>query len=228
LFLIGKDYLSIWEVSHRWLDIDPNSTDESDLPEELQYLIQKIVEGYWNSHLRLRRKNGRRIPRESLMIFFWNFNFWQKALERCLFDNEYKKSNLDNFLVNRSELFRLCENEDLDPPEFWKRKKTSDIEDARPIVTHRPKNEAHDRLVCQAIARTYWDIDPQIHPAHMAKSRAIMLYANGKIYKDENTIKNWIAEVDPLKNQRKIGRPKDVDYLIDLENGVLSINKDLI
>ncbi|WP_018985965.1 hypothetical protein [Methylophilus methylotrophus] len=222
MFLKGKDYLSIWEVAHRWAGVAPDSTSENSLPEEVQYYIQKIVEGYWNSTLRVRRSNGGRIPRESAPLFFFNLNIWQKHLEKCFFDNVYDKSKLNNYYINRSELFRMCESEDLDPPDFWKRPKSQSDQEVKANSTHRPQNEVHDRLVCQAIAKTYWDIDPKIHPAHMAKSRAINLYANGKHYKDESTIKNWITEVDPLKGQRKAGRPKDVDYLIDLENGVLS------
>ena len=221
MFLKGKDYLSIWEIAHRWAGVPADSTDEENLPDEVQYLIHKIVEGYWTNQLRLRRASGYIVPRERLLILFFNINFWQKSLERCLFDNEFKKSNLDNFYVKRSELMRLCEKEDLEPPQFWIRNKP-DQQQAKQSLSHRPKDEVADRLVCQAIAKTYWDIDPQIHPAHMAKAKAIRIYANGRQYKDENTVKNWIAEVDPLKDQRKIGRPKDVEYLIDLESGSLT------
>lgn len=221
MFLKGKDYLSIWEIAHRWAGAPLDTTDEKDLPEDVQYLIQKIVEGYWNDQLHLRRSSGYRIPRERMWIFIFNINIWQKRLERCLFENEFKKAYLDNYYVKRSELLKLCEKEDLDPPQFWLRTKP-DQEQVKLSTNHRPKDEVVDRLVCQAIAKTYWDIDPQIHPAHMAKAKAIRIYANGRQYKDENTVKNWIAEVDPLKNQRKIGRPKDVDYLIDLESGALS------
>lgn len=222
MFLKGKDYLSIWEIAHRWAGVDPESTNENDLPEQVQYLIHKMVEGYWTQQLRLRRSAGYIIPRENIWLLIININFWRKALERCLFDDEFKKSKLNNYYVKRSELMRLCEKEELDPPEFWKRNKPELLQIQKPTINHRPKDEMTDRLVCQAIAKTYWDIDPQIHPAHMAKARAIILYANGRHYKDDNTIKAWIAEVDPLKNQRKIGRPKDVEYLIDLETGVLT------
>lgn len=51
----------------------------------------------------------------------------------------------------------------------------------------------------------------------MAKAKAIKCYGNGKFYKDPDTIKKWIVEVDPLKDQRKSGRPVDVPYLIDLD-----------
>lgn len=141
---------------------------------------------------------------------------------RCLFDDEIDRSVLDDTYVRRTELLTLCEKEDLEPPECWVPKKRDLPSNSKASVSHRPKDEVIDRLVCQAIAKTYWDIDPQIHPAHMAKARAIKLYANGKHYKDENTIKGWIAEVDPLKDQRKIGRPKETAYLIDLETGVLA------
>lgn len=222
MFLKGKDYLSIWDIAHRWAGIAPDSTDEENLPDEVQYLIHKMVEGYWNNSLRIRRSSGYVVPRERLWILIFNINIWQKALERCLFDNEFKKAKLDNYYVKRTELIRLCEKEEIEPPEFWKRNKPELLQSPKLTINHRPKDEITDRLVCQAIAKTYWDIDPQIHPAHMAKARAIILYANGRHYKDENTIKSWIVEVDPLKDQRKIGRPKDVNYLIDLETGVLA------
>jgi hypothetical protein len=65
-------------------------------------------------------------------------------------------------------------------------------------------------------------MDPNIHPAHMAQARAIRLYGNGKLYKDENTVKGWISDVDPRKGQRKTGRPENIPYRIDLETGGLA------
>ncbi|MEK7153684.1 MAG: hypothetical protein AAB834_07055, partial [Patescibacteria group bacterium] len=80
----------------------------------------------------------------------------------------------------------------------------------------RHRDEAIDKQLCQAIARTLWDIDPQVHPAHMIKHKAIRRYGNAATYKDDETIRSWIAEVDPLKGQRKAGRPPTVPYVLDL------------
>jgi hypothetical protein len=46
MFLEGKDYLSIWEVAHRWAGFDPEATNPNDLPEQVHYLIHKLIEGY--------------------------------------------------------------------------------------------------------------------------------------------------------------------------------------
>lgn len=85
------------------------------------------------------------------------------------------------------------------------------------------RNEAIDKQSCQAIARTLWDIDARIHPAHMARSKAVPQYGNGAQYKDENTVKGWIAEVDPSRKERKSGRPPTdpSDYRVNLETGAL-------
>lgn len=221
MFLEGKDYLSIWEIGHRWAGFDPDATDPNDLPEQVRYLIHKLIEGYLSDDLKLRRASGYRIPRENQLFFIWNLNFWLNQLWRCLTKNVFDKNRLSGCFVRRSELLKMCVKEDVDPPAFWiKQRAESPV--AKSTINNRPKDEETDRLVCQAIARTYWSIDPQIHPAHMARAKAIHLYGNGKQYKDPETVRNWISEVDPQKDQRKSGRPASVPYLIDLETGALS------
>ena len=220
MFLEGKDYLSIWEIAHRWAGFDPEATDQENLPEQVRYLIHKLIEGYLSNDLKLRRPNGYRVPREDQYFLIWNINTWLNQLWKCLNENVFDKKKLSNYFVRRSELLNMCEKEAVEPPDFWT-KQRPETTSVKPSINNRPKEEETDRFLCQAIARTYWDIDPNIHPAHMAKARAILLYANGKQYKDSDTIKKWIAEVDPQKDQRKIGRPVEVPYLIDLETGSL-------
>lgn len=220
MFLEGKDYLSIWEVAHRWAQFDPDATSPEELPEQVRYFIQKIVEGYFAGDLKLRRKNGYAVPREPMYLFFFNFNVWLRQLWRCLTKDEFNKNNLSSIFVRRSELLKLCAKEDVEPPSFWVKQRQPETT-TKANITNRPKEEETDRLLCQAIAATLWSLDPNIHPAHMAKSKVIQRYGQGRSYKDLNTIKKWIAEVDPLKNQRNSGRPPDVKYKIDLEIDLL-------
>lgn len=58
MFLEGKDYLSIWEVAHRWGGLDPDATDQENLPNDIRYYIHKMIEGYLGEELKLRRANG--------------------------------------------------------------------------------------------------------------------------------------------------------------------------
>lgn len=47
-------------------------------------------------------------------------------------------------------------------------------------------------------------------------------YGNGDIYRDPDTVRGWVNEVDPWKKERKTGRPPTVRYLLDIEKGGLS------
>ncbi|TNC96555.1 MAG: hypothetical protein FD121_1091 [Gallionellaceae bacterium] len=215
MFLEGKDYLSIWEVSHRWAGLDPDSTDPDNLPEEVRYFIHKMVEGYLGEELKLRKKDGYRVIRDPLHILIWSINFDLHYMWSCLTKNNFNKRKLSDLYVRRREVINLCKLEEIEPPTFWIKQRPPETT-TKANVTNRPKEEEVDRLLCQAIAGSLWMLDPNIHPAHMVKSKAIQHFGQGRSYKDLNTIKRWLAEVDPIKN-RNPGRPPVVTYKIDLE-----------
>lgn len=217
MFLEEKDYLNIWEIGHRWAEFDPNSTDSENLPQEIRYFIHKLIEGYFSGDLKLRRQSGYGVPRDTPHILFWNINIWFKQMWKCLNNDKFDKTQLSNLFVRRRELLELCKKEDVEPPIFWVKKRLSENSAVKSNVNNRPKDEETDRLLCQAIACAIWELDPNIHPAHLAKSKVIQRFGHVRLYKDLDTIKKWISEVDPLKNQRNQGRPPDITYKINLE-----------
>ena len=81
---------------------------------------------------------------------------------------------------------------------------------------YRPADEMEDRIRCKAIASTIWELDPAIHPNHIARSKILQRIGNGAQY-DISTITDWIAELDPQINNRKPGRPPKANYSIKLE-----------
>lgn len=216
MFLEGKDYLSIWEVAHRWAGFDPESSDPTNLPEDVRYYIHKMIEGYLSEELKLRSSNGYRVPRDPNQIFiFFLLNPFFNYMWSCLNEDNFDKAKLSNLYVRRREVLSICKAEELDPPVFWVKQRQPEIT-TKANVTNRPKEEETDRLLCQAIAATLWSLDPNIHPAHMARSKVVQRYGQGRSYKDLNTVKRWIAELDPIKN-RTPGRPPDIAYKINLE-----------
>lgn len=222
MFLESKDFLTIWDIAHRWAGYDADATEPQSLPEDAKYWIHKVVFGYFSKDLVLRRKNGKRVLDEDIyLLLVFNVTPWRSRLWECLTRDVFDKDFLNSLYVMRSQIITWCAKEHIDPPAFWTALRPEAEPAGKPTINNRRKDEEIDRLVCQAIARSYWDIDPQIHPAHMAKAKAIRLYGNGKQYKDPDTVKGWILEVDPLKDQRKIGRPPEIPYLIDLETGGL-------
>jgi hypothetical protein len=62
---------------------------------------------------------------------------------------------------------------------------------------------------CQAMAKYLWDLHPDMNQADMVAHKSIfnLNITGGKNYKIE-TIKKWVAEVDPRAAEKKIGRPR--------------------
>jgi hypothetical protein len=222
MFLEGKDYLSIWEVAHRWAGLDPDSTNPEDLPEDVRYYIHKMIEGYLGEELKLRSSDGYRVARDPLHILIWGVNAQLNFMWSCLNKGNFNKPKLLKLYVRRRELINLCKLEEIDPPSFWVKQREPETL-IKANVNNRPKDEEADRLLCQAVACSLWEIDPNIHPAHMAKSKILQRFGHARHY-TQDTIKKWIYEVDPRKDQRSAGRPAQTEYCIKLE--MVSLHED--
>lgn len=215
-----NDFRSVWELSHLWVGSDPNQTDSEHLPDEVVDKLQKLIWGHLGGRLPLRKSAWWRVPNEDIYFVFFNLNRVRVRLRKMIAENMFVKNELEKLFIKRSHFIKWCQEEYVMPPKFW-----APAPSISEVVTNpsqalgKHRNEEVDRQLCQAIARTLWDFDPQIHPAHMVKHKAIQKYGNAAIYKDPETIRNWIAEVDPLRKERKTGRPPDVRYLLDMENG---------
>lgn len=149
---------------------------------------------------------------DSVLDFLFSFKHFYKLL-RCRSGKRIDKEYLESVYVMRPNFLEWCEKEKYPNAEFWILTQVTESH----IVSNRPKNESEDKAICRAIAKVYWDIDQEIHPIHMVRSKAICIYGNGNLYKDEKTIKSWIAGLDPQQKTRKTGRPEDKIYKIDLE-----------
>lgn len=219
-FLLSEDYESIWGLSFHWCNLEAPPDTPLSIPEDVAKTIHRIVLGVFKEQLSARRPDGSRIPVEPF-DFIADVNPWRNFFWRCLQKSKFDKAYLSKLFVARSEVLAWCEEVQISPPHFWVKATSKDLPPQKLSLENRLRNNEVDRLACQAIARIYWEIDPNIHPSHLASSRAIKLYGNGKLYADEDTLKGWISEVDPVQ-ARKSGRPKKITYRIDLETGGLN------
>jgi hypothetical protein len=219
-----SDFRSIWDIAHLWAGYS-RSEDKTELPEPVLDKMQKLIWAFTRKKISLRTRSGNRVPSDDIQLLFFNLNKPRVQLLDMLVQQRFDEAILGSLFVMRSEVLKWCEEDFLTPPTIWAAgAKTGGGAEEQKVVVARHKEEAIDKQLCQAIARTLWDIDSQIHPAHMIKHKAIRRYGNAAAYKDEETIRGWVAEVDPLKAQRKPGRPPAVPYVLDLENG--GLNKD--
>ena len=227
-----NEFRSVWEIAHLWEDVDVPQSDAANLSDGVSDKLYIILWAFLRKHLPLRTARGYRIYNEPapLILIFLDINWKRRRLEKMVDTNRYDRDFLDSIYVMRPEFLAWCRGEFLLPPGIWMPSEqvlsgpgVAREEAAIPekALVGRHRDDEINKQLCQAIARTLWDIDPQIHPAHMAKARPIQLYGNAKLYKDEETVRDWLADVDPMRKQRKTGRPPVVGYRIDLETGRL-------
>ncbi len=69
------------------------------------------------------------------------------------------------------------------------------------------RSDQIDKMICQAVAKTLWDVYPEMNIADMCKHRAIQNYAGGKNYVSK-TLRRWFQEIDLRDPKKKIGRPR--------------------
>ncbi|MDD2770210.1 MAG: hypothetical protein PHT19_15905 [Methylococcus sp.] len=213
-----NEFRTIWELAFRWEGLEPPEQEPSELPEGVTDKIDKIIWAFRRERLPLRHPSTllANPDRDSAIeLLFIDRTLFR--LRRCQKRKDFRQKLLDQLYVMRPELLDWCDKDRIDPPAFW-----GSIERGSKLPVGRHFQEEIDKNRCQAIAQTLWDIDPSIHPAHMAESKYLQQYGNGAQCRDEATVKRWIADVDPKKGERRPGRPARTRYLIDLENGGLA------
>lgn len=207
----SEDFRSVWNLAHDWAGFDPNKTDVKNLPKPVYLNLQRLSSAVIVRALPAQTKKLAIFVDDSLMTLLFDARHFIKLLF-CKWGRSIDANYLKSIYVKRIHFIELCEKERLPYSGFWV---LTQVETPHK-VTYRPKNEIEDKAVCRAIALTLWEIDPDIHPSHLANSKAIQSYANGKLY-DLETIKEWIADLDPQQKHRKPGRPPKIDYKIDLK-----------
>lgn len=226
MYLEGEDFQTVWQLAHNWTNADPDTSDPSALPPELMQAIHRLLSAIMIRGIVACTKKISVLDNDSIRIAILDDesigtvifdSIHCVKINRCLRKNRFDKGYLNSIYVKRSEVLDWCDKERIAPPALWATENSS-AEQATSKTTpkNRPKHEDTDRLLCQAVALTLWALDPNIHPAHMARSKILRRIGNGRHY-NQDTIKKWVGEIDALKDQRGFGRPPDIPYKIDLE-----------
>ena len=210
----NPDYQTVWQLAHNWADADPDKTDTNAISPKHRENIIRLMLAIRNKKISARTRKRSIFIDDSVISLIVDTPHYLKTLS-CLLKDAINKSYLDSLYIKREEVIDLCIRSHYDPPSCWMPKYLPDGQ----IITkeaknYRPANEIEDRIRCQAIANALWELDPAIHPIHMVRSKIIQQIGNGRTYDDE-TVKEWIKNVDPQKKRKK-GAPPKVQYKIEL------------
>lgn len=215
MYVESEDFQSVWQLAHRWAGQNPSKTDIDKLPETVKLNLKRLSSAIMARSLPARTKNFAIFIDDSIFDYLFNGKHFYRLL-KCKSGKVINKNYLESLYIKRSNFLEWCEKEKYPNSDFWILTQVTESH----IASNRPKNEIEDKAICRAIAKVYWDIDSNIHPAHMADSKAIKKYGNGDHY-EISTIKGWISDLDPLIKERNTGRPKEITYKIKLETGAL-------
>lgn len=215
--------LSIWEIACRINELDPSVTEVKNLPLKAKDAIKSIIRAIHydenmsilsnrgiENHGATNQKTGKKYDSDII----------HDLLSDCYEKEKFDKEFLDAVYIEDEHFAKWCINKNIPLPSFWfpngwkahdykeeiimdENSKSESISDNTKL-----KESQIDKLVCQAIARTIWDIEPDMTIASMCKHQAIQIYGNGKQYTGLHTLRNWLSEVAPENIKGKKGRPK--------------------
>ena len=210
----NPDYQTVWKLAHNWVDANPDETDTNAIPPKLREHIIRLILAIRNKDIAARTRKGVIFADNSIITIFENIPHYINT-RTCLLNGNFNKSYLDSLYVKREEVINLCIKSYCDFPPCWVPNRLPfDQAIAKDTKNYRPADEIEDRIRCQAIASALWELEPDIHPVHIARSKIMQRFGNGRTYGEE-TIKEWIKEVDPIKKRKK-GAPLKKKYHINL------------
>lgn len=206
-------FLSIWEVAHRWEGLDPGASGDISVTSKIGERLRALIWAAANV-LNCYDVHGKIVPLEILWFGFPKTRT-AKDLDEAMHDPGAHRDSLKTVFLNQDEVASVFEKRER-LPAFWFEE--SEIEEAeRRYLSHMPappvtgpklRPDQEDKAKCQQIAHELWAKHPDMTIADMAKRPEILIEGNGKAYKGKNTLRNWLKEVAPASVRNRRGRPK--------------------
>lgn len=225
-----RQVLSLWEIAHRWNNLDPVTSQEANqvsVVDSLDFLFREIDEGKLTPITGL--AGSAPLSLEATKQLAVDF----------LKSHRIEKSLLTGIGINRWNFGETCVNQGIKLPGFW-----FDADDEYEIATwgtkttaaklaemlqpvtperiaqafglpipepeglplHKLQRTHLDQIVCQRIAEKLWHDNPGASYADIHHHPDMTKYGNAGVY-GLSTIKDWLRSVAPQDIKRG-GRPK--------------------
>ena len=217
MILKGIENETIWRVAHKWDNQDPDNSNPETLTPFVKDRLMRLAQAANRQKIGLYKSNNLPVLDGNFiinMIMDWKI-FWQ--IRNTYWHQKFDKDVLDSLYVSRGQILRWCKNEFLAEPKFW-----IENNSLQESIKDSPASKREKGIIAwRSYAELLWLIDPRIHPKHIAESDALRTLDNVKDYSPE-TVRDWIVDLDPKKNERKTGAPKKIEYYINLKTGVVN------
>ena len=218
-------YLSIWEVAHRWENADPDAATKIGIISKLGERLRQLVWAATHA-LNCFDQQGELIPMEELWITGVRKTRFAKKLDHSFSDPGEHRDFLKTVYLSQDEVKKLYGG--MEPlPSFWFEdweieaagRHLRPQEEQLPATPAKPlaasvqpqaklRPDQQDKITCQGIAQRLWEEHPHMTIADMIKRPEIQIEGNGKAYSGKNTLRNWLKAVAPASVRNRRGRPK--------------------
>lgn len=111
------ELLSVWEIAHRWHDVDQDATDPAKLPVPVKESMRELMFAL-NVCLNPYDAQSEEIQREYLWFGFPKTTF-AKRLEADLNSGKFDKDFLQSTFIRRNELPKWLRTREIVLPSFW-------------------------------------------------------------------------------------------------------------
>lgn len=204
------DSLSLWEIAHRWNNIDPKRFRIGPIPVQVRDSIRNM----------LRAINTGDLETLTISIEKWypgsdidpemDIRMHMKHFDNAFQDIKYDKKFLQSIvLIGRYEMHSWCEEAAIPKPEFWfpEWDEVNWKREIEEIQEKAPRAPTRSKITCQEIAKGIWKEQPELTIAAMIKQDILKIYGHSSNYEDK-TVRKWLSEVAPEHVKSRRGRPK--------------------
>lgn len=207
-------HLSVWEISCRSHDLDPDGTDISNIPLEVKDSLRAITRAFdYEERFALLNSTGleRYRFRDDATGNEHTHEAVREALRDCYEKAIFNKYWLKLAFVEQYDYGNWCLKHKLPLPAFWfpdNWQNDEIVPNNERSTVDKPRPAQSDKGLCQAIAKTLWEVYPSMTIADMCKHSAIQRHGNGRLYQGQHTLRDWLSEVAPEDIKGKRGRPR--------------------
>ena len=206
-----NDFRSIWELAHLWEDEDADKTDPAKLPEPVVDKLQKLIWGYFNRQLLLRKTGRWRVPPQDVYLWLFNLNRIRVRLGDIISEGApYDKKLLSGLFVRRAQVLKWCAEEYIAPPKMWAPPAVATesglSEDDSDDWYDKLSDKRRQRVTSVEIARQIWKGDPNLSYKEVYKHSAMREFGFAK-YVTLERFKRWTSRFASEKAKQKGRRP---------------------
>ncbi len=205
------DYMSLWEISHRWHDGIPLE-DERSVTREIRDTLIVLLGAVMNSRIALYEETvGWPVevsPKRDPSVFVESVEELPAEFEEMFLTGIYDRKLLAYYRVSLSGVFWWAVNSGFSFPDFLIPAEAF-MKEGPPTIQAKPRPEAEDKARCQEISQRKWKQNPLTRIAEMARDQEVRRQGNGGLY-EEPTLLRWLREVAPEGVKGRPGRPRKV------------------